>query len=872
MHRTRRRTGAAIAALALALVATLLGLAGPTAAPAGAQAPPATTPTRFTQIDSGGGHTCAITDAGTAWCWGTGYWGELGNGSALASNVPVEVATPPGVRWASISAGTQFTCAVTTEAVGYCWGDDRTGQLGDGSTPEGDPDRATTPQRVTGSPNTWTRISTGDYGACGLSTEGWITCWGSARNGALGAGANGTEDLYEPTYLIDLESVAQWASVDVFGTTACAVSTAGAGYCWGAGAAAGADASSPVPVATPEGVLWTTIETGVNHTCGRTTTGAAYCWGDNGYGQLGTGTVGGAQSTPTLVATPPGVSWAEIHSGFNASCGLTTTGVALCFGGKARGELGNDDAPSPQPSPGPVATDEVATWATLGSGYATTCGLSDEGRAWCWGYGADGQLGAGSAGSEYPYVVGEPVGVTRREQQVDLTPIADQTLGSPAVALSATASSGLPVTFSTEGPCTVVDGPAVSATGTGTCTVTATQAGGPLWAPATGSDSFAVAKGAQTITFPAIAGTTFGGQPVALGATASSGLTVSYSASGPCSIVESTKVQPTGAGSCTVTANQAGNGSWDAATAVARSFTIAKAATQTALTADVLVAGVGEEITFEATVTGPGTPLGDVTFTATPDVGAPRTSTDDVDAELGTARYSPADLPVGTWSVVARYDGSADHQTSTSTALVVRVAGPAEEAVASAYAAVLGREPDPAGLRFWAEQLKTKTPAAVADALARSREGRARLVTLAYESVLGYRPGTASRDYWVGELLAGRTTAERLTAELYGTIATNPVDALYRVHLGWTPSTADRAFWGPRVDTPAERKQSSLTVGRSADGLTVLVRRATKAACGEGAAAPTGAALTAATDLARATAGDVVRVTARLAATHCPTT
>lgn len=781
MHRTHRRTGAAVA-LALALVATLLGLAGPTVAPAGAAAP--TGPARWTAIANGNGHACGVTTGGAAYCWGQESY-RLGTGDDLsARSYPTAVVTPAGVRWASISAGTTHTCAVTTTGDGYCWGEDFGGELGDGPHVEGQL-YARNASLVAAPPGvTWSSIDAGDNGTCGVTTTGDAYCWG-----------RGVES---PT-LVAAPAGTTWTMVDVAYQYACGVTSAHELMCWGKDyydqLGNGPDTlphPDPVAVSAPAGTEWATVATGWGVTCAATTSGTGYCWGRNDTGQLGNGTTGGTDAPTTPVTAPAGTGWASFTMGGvgTHTCGLTTTGVAYCWGRDLTGErLGNGPDLGDQTTPTPVVGGH--TWRQISSGNYANCGTTTDGHGLCWGwmrYG--GGLGNGESGP-----VPAPV-------EVELT----------------------------------------------------------------------VELLAQEITFPQPAGMTVGDQPATLGATASSNLTVTYTASGPCTIVDGTKVAPTGAGSCTVTASQAGDGSHAAATPVGRSFAIAKAATQTALAADVVVAGVGDEITFEATVTGPGTPQGAVTFTATPDVGAARTSTDDELASDGTARFSPADLPVGTWSVVARFDGSADHRTSTSTALVVRVAGPAEEAVASAYAAVLGREPDPAGLRFWVEQLGTRSPAVVADALAKSREGRARLVTLTYESVLGYRPGTASRDYWVGELLAGRTTAERLVAELYGTIATSPVDALYRIHLGRTPSTADRTYWGPKVDTAPERRQASLGTGRTPEALRVLVRRATTAACGEGAAAPTGAALTAATDLARATAGDIVRVTARLAATHCPTT
>ena len=90
------------------------------------------------------------------------------------------------------------------------------------------------------------------------------------------------------------------------------------------------------------------------------------------------------------------------------------------------------------------------------------------------------------------------------------------------------------------------------------------------------AQTFAIAKGNQTITFGAIAAKTFGDADFAVSATASSGLAVSLAASGNCTLSGAT-AHVTGAGSCTITASQAGNANFNAAADVAQSFAIGKA-------------------------------------------------------------------------------------------------------------------------------------------------------------------------------------------------------------------------------------------------------------------------------------------------------
>src|SRR5439155_5241214 len=120
-------------------------------------------------------------------------------------------------------------------------------------------------------------------------------------------------------------------------------------------------------------------------------------------------------------------------------------------------------------------------------------------------------------------------------------------------------------------------GSTVHLTGAGSCTITASQAGNANYGSAPDvPQSLSIAKADQTITFGALANKTFGDPDFGVGATASSGLAVSFGASGSCSVTGST-VRLTGAGSCTITASQAGDSNYNAAANVPRTFAIAKA-------------------------------------------------------------------------------------------------------------------------------------------------------------------------------------------------------------------------------------------------------------------------------------------------------
>jgi hypothetical protein len=161
-------------------------------------------------------------------------------------------------------------------------------------------------------------------------------------------------------------------------------------------------------------------------------------------------------------------------------------------------------------------------------------------------------------------------------QTITFGGLADKTWGDGDVTVSATASSSLAVTFGATGSCTV-SGATVHITGAGTCTVTASQAGNVNFKAATPVDQpFTIGQASQTIGFGGLADKTWGAGDFTVGATATSGLAVSFGAAGSCTVSGAT-VHITGIGTCGVTASQGGNTNYSASLSVTRNFTIAPA-------------------------------------------------------------------------------------------------------------------------------------------------------------------------------------------------------------------------------------------------------------------------------------------------------
>jgi hypothetical protein len=222
---------------------------------------------------------------------------------------------------------------------------------------------------------------------------------------------------------------------------------------------------------------------------------------------------------------------------------------------------------------------------------------------------------------------------------------------------------GLAVSYSSSGVCTNVGATFTMTSGTGTCTVRYDQSGDSNYNAATQvTESVTAQKASQTISFGPLSSKTVGDPDFGVSATASSSLTVSFTAS-PASVctISANTVHITGAGACTITAKQAGDTNYNAAPDLPQLFNVASATT-TGVTSSVNPSEFGQSVTFTATVTsGAGTPTGTVQFKdGEVNLGAAQTLN-----AGGVAQLTISSLTAGTHTITANYSGDVNFLTST---------------------------------------------------------------------------------------------------------------------------------------------------------------------------------------------------------------
>lgn len=336
----------------------------------------------FTSVDIGANASCGVTTAGLGFCWGNNLYGQLGNSSTSSSTTPVGIVGGLTLRSISVGSLAYFACGLTTAGAAYCWGYNDYGQLGNGTFVN-----STTPAAVAGN-LTFTSMSAGEGGhACAITTGGAAYCWGYNGSGQLGVPAV----AYSSTPLA-VSGGLTFASLSAGENgQSCGVATGGVGYCWGSNTNGelgnGSTANTSTPTTVSGGLSFKSLATGFASTCGLTTSGAAYCWGDNTYGELGNGST---TNSATPVAVSGNLSFASVSVGDAFACGLTTGGSAYCWGYNGEGQLGDG---STIRSALPTAVFGGLTYASVSAGYSSACAVTAGGAAYCWGNNAFGELG-----------------------------------------------------------------------------------------------------------------------------------------------------------------------------------------------------------------------------------------------------------------------------------------------------------------------------------------------------------------------------------------------------------------------------------------------------------------------------------------------
>ena len=388
--------------------------------------------TDVTKAAAGDYHTAALKNNGTVSVWGSNEFGQVGDGTTTNRLAPVQVAGLTGVT--AVAAGGGHTVALKNDGTVWAWGNNDFGQIGNGTTVN----RVLTPAQVAGLTGV-AAIAAGGRHTVAVKNDGTVWAWGNNDSGQLGDGT--TVNRLTPVQVAGISGVSALAAG---GRHTVAVKNDGTVWAWGLnevgqlGDGTTTSRLTPVQVAGLTGMV--AVVAGGGHTVALKNNGTAWAWGANYFGQLGDGLIPtlarllgitGDDTTinrlaPVQVAGLTGV--AALVAGVNHTIATRSDGTVWSWGASYSGQLGdgkfasrftyggviNDtfngfldlDATIPNL---PIPADKIPRlfFATNRSGASTSTSLSVDlrGRIAAGAFASDSEFGKFAAGY-YVYVAG----------------------------------------------------------------------------------------------------------------------------------------------------------------------------------------------------------------------------------------------------------------------------------------------------------------------------------------------------------------------------------------------------------------------------------------------------------------------------------
>jgi alpha-tubulin suppressor-like RCC1 family protein len=263
-------------------------------------------------------------------------------------------------------------------------------------------------------PDPFVDLRAGEAHTCGIRSSGKVSCWGNNGYGQLGSMPAQTN---RPSPVSGT-----WKQIAAGTAHTCAISSTSAAFCWGSNAdsALGIGMSTLFSTATPTavtgGIAFSQISAGATHTCGVSTTGVGYCWGRNTWQQLGIGQygqwpfdLGDLDPRDHPVAIKYALHWSQLSARSLVTCGVDEQGKTMCWGyGGAIGFVSSSDVGIPANIGVPVST---ATQLSQGPG-GQTCVIEGVSRVTdCWGSNGVAQAGVGYTSGSPHYGVDTPTPV-----------------------------------------------------------------------------------------------------------------------------------------------------------------------------------------------------------------------------------------------------------------------------------------------------------------------------------------------------------------------------------------------------------------------------------------------------------------------------
>lgn len=369
-------------------------------------------------VTAGYSYTVATQTDNSLWSWGENKSGQLGDGTLINNYTPKKIGT--ATDWKIVVTGTNHTVALKNDGTLWAWGSNKEGQLGDGTSTN-----KSIPTQI-GTATNWQTVAAGNQYTMALKNDGTLWAWGDNYFGELGTGNSSDSSIPK-----QVGTATDWKSITVGYFHTIALKTDGTLWTWGGnddgqlGDGTTSKSNSPKKIGTATD--WKIICGGGSHTLAIKTDGSLWAWGKNKYGELGNGT-----TTDSYVPTKIGTStdWKSLGAAGDHTIAIKTDGSLWNWGYNSHNELGNGTTLN---SLIPIQIGASKNWQDVAAGWYYTAAVSSDGVMWTFGDNADGQLGDGTnVNKNVPITVVCPSSFTMTTSQANITCFGDKN-GSASV-------------------------------------------------------------------------------------------------------------------------------------------------------------------------------------------------------------------------------------------------------------------------------------------------------------------------------------------------------------------------------------------------------------------------------------------------------
>jgi alpha-tubulin suppressor-like RCC1 family protein len=325
--------------------------------------------TDWCQVSAGIAFSLGVRTNGTAWAWGYNSQGQLGDNTTVSRSSPVSV-VGGFLDWCQVSASRGVSAnslGVRQNGTAWAWGSGSVGILGDNTIVS-----KSSPVSVIGGFTDWCQVSAGDLYSLAVRQNGTAWAWGFNNLGQLGD--NTVVDKSSPVSVVG--GFTDWCQISAGNSHSLAVRQNGTAWAWGSANDGALGDNTIVSKSSPVSVIggftnWCQVSAGIAFSLGVRTNGTAWAWGFNGQGRLGDNSAT-AKSSPVSVVGGF-TDWCQVSTGASFSLALRQNGTAWAWGYANSGRLG-DNSIVDKSSPVSVAGG-FCDWCQVSAGSAHSLGI-----------------------------------------------------------------------------------------------------------------------------------------------------------------------------------------------------------------------------------------------------------------------------------------------------------------------------------------------------------------------------------------------------------------------------------------------------------------------------------------------------------------